>query len=335
MKALQVQGNSVVTITEITEPIPGPGEVVIQSAVSALCGSELKSYRGDGKPSGNTGHEGAGIVVELGPEVGGLERGQRVGVSAVTGCGHCDYCAKGQYTWCHEHQAYSDMHAERFIASARACHPLPDDVPFDMGVLITGDALGVPYHTSTRMRDEEVKTVAVFGVGPIGLGNTLLQSYLGRRIIAVDIVSTRLELAEKLGAAHTLNSSETDPVEGIQSLTEGRGADVCIDAAGKPQTAMSCFAAARPGGTVVFNGEQSALELSPSADFIRRDIGAFGSWYYHFSEFKEMLALYREGLRLADFVTHRFDFPDAGEAFEKFAAGETGKVLLIHEGFRD
>ena len=330
MRSLQLQGNGAVAVVEIADPVAGSGEVVIETAVSALCGSELGGYRGAGSETGNSGHEGVGVVAELGAGVEGLRVGQRVGVSAVAGCGACGYCDRGQSTWCQGRRVYSSMHAERFVAAANACHPLPDDVDWGVGVLISGDGLGVPYHTSTRLRDASIETVAVFGTGPVGLGNVLLQSFLGRRVIAVDVVPGRLELARKMGAEQGVDAGDGDPVARIRELTGGAGADVCIEAAGRPETARQCFAAARPGGTVVFNGEQSGLELSPSEDFIRRDIGAFGSWFYHFGEFGEMLALYRGGLPVADLITHRFVFGEAATAFGRFAAAETGKVLLVH-----
>ena len=111
-------------------------------------------------------------------------------------------------------------------------------------------------------------------------------------------------------------------------LTGGAGADACIEAAGRPETALACFAAVRTAGTVVFNGEQGALPLSPSDHFIRRDITAIGSWFYHFSEFGQMLALYRNGLRVRDLISHRYPITEAAAAFEKFSSGQSGKVIL-------
>jgi len=329
MRTLRFEGHSVVRIVEAPDPVPGPGEVVIETAVSALCGSELHGYRGAGVATGNSGHEGAGTVLELGPGVTSLEIGQRVGVSGVVGCGQCDYCAKGQQTWCSNRLIYGNTHAERFLAAAHACLPLPDDVPWDVGVLITGDGMGVPYHTSRKIADPAIETIAIFGVGPIGLGSTLLQSYLGRVVIAVDIVPLRLKLARSLGAAHTINARDSDPVARIRELTGGRGADVCLEAAGRPETLKQCFAAVRTAGTVVMNGEQRKVELSPSDDFIRRDITAVGSWFYHMAEFPAMLALYREGLPVTDLITHHYPLADAQVAWQEFAAGRTGKVLLV------
>ncbi len=324
-----LKGNGIVERKDAEPPRAGPGEVVVQTYVSALCGSELAAYRGAGHPNGNPGHEAAGVVVELGPGVTGLRLGQRVGASAISGCGTCEYCARGQYTWCHAWRFYGNMHAERFVVAANACHVLPDDVSWEAGVLISGDGFGVPYHTSTKLHRQHIEWVAVFGLGPIGLGSVLLQAFLGRRVIAVDVSPERLALARERGAEATLNPREmADVVEAVRELTSGRGADVCIEAAGRPETARQCFAAVRTAGMVVFNGEQPRVELSPSDDFIRRDITAIGAWYYHYSEFPAMLALVRQGLPVHTLVTHRFPLCQAEQAYASMARAVTGKVLL-------
>jgi len=328
MRTIKFEGKGIVKVVKVPTPTLGSGQVLVETAISAICGSELHSYRGEGSQKGNSGHEAVGTVVELGEGVSSLSVGQRVGVSAIAGCGECSYCAKGQYTWCPNHKFYGSMHAERFLASANACHPLPEDISWEVGVLLTGDGLGVPYHTSTKITAPDIQTVAVFGVGPIGLGNVLVQAYLGRRVIAIDLSTTRLGIAEHLGASSVVNAKEVEPVEQVRTLTGGAGADVCIEAAGRPETALACFAAVRTAGTVVFNGEQSALPISPSNHFIRRDITAMGSWFYHFSEFGKMLELYRNGLRVKDLISHRYPFLEAAAAFEMFSSARSAKVLL-------
>ena len=150
---------------------------------------------------------------------------------------------------------------------------------------------------------------------------------MGRQVIAVDLSSRRREYARALGACLALDPAQTDPVVAIREFTKG-GADACIEAAGKPETARQCFRAVRTAGIVVFNGEQPAVELSPSEDFIHRDVWAVGSWFYHFSEFPRMLALHRAGVPVGKLITHHFPLSEAGEAYRAMAAGETGKVLL-------
>ena len=329
MKIVKQRGNSQAEIEDAPVPTPGRDEVLIKTVASALCGSEMHGYRKEGVATGNSGHEAVGIVVALGAEVEAPAVGQRVGVSAIAGCGHCDYCLKGQYTWCERLRFYGQMHAEYFVVAATACHLLPDDVSWDSGVLITGDGLGVPYHTSTKLCSDEIATIAVFGLGPVGLGNILLQSYLGRTVIGIDRSPERLNLATQMGATHVIAAEkDTDVSASVRGLTKERGADVCIEAAGVPATVRHCFNSVRKGGTVVFNGEQGALELSPSEDFIRRDITAFGSWFYHFCEYPAMLALLRQGLPVSSLITHRFSLEEAPEAYRAMAEGRSGKVLL-------
>ena len=333
MKIVHLKGKSQVVIETSPTPLPGSGEVLIKTAISALCGSEMSTYRTDGCPTGNPGHEAAGIVVALGEGTKVLREGSRVGVSAISGCGHCDYCANGQFTWCNELKFHPNMHAEYFVIPESACHVIPDDVPWGPGVLITGDGLGVPYHTSIKIQGEGIHTVAVFGLGPIGLGNVLVQSYLGRRVIGIDRSPDRLALAKKMGASDVIAADKVeDVVAEIRALTGGRGSDVAIEAAGIPVTAKQCFQAVRKGGVVVFNGEQPSVELSPSEDFIRRDITAIGAWFYHFNEYPAMLDLYRKNCPVGSLITHHYSIDQADEAYQAMAQGKTGKAVFEYGG---
>ncbi len=329
MRKAHYAGDGTIQVVDAEDPIPGPGEVVVKTVISAICGSELHAYRGEAQ-EGNGGHEAAGTIASMGEGVHWLKTGQRVGVSCITGCGKCLSCSRGQYTYCPDVRFYGNMHASSFLASAIACHPLPDDLSWEAGVLLSGDGLGVPYHTSLKIASPEIKTVAVLGAGPIGLGNVLLQSRLGRRVVAVDLSPYRLDLAKRLGAADTINANEEDTASRLRALTGGVGPDVCIEAAGKPETGMACFKAVRTAGTVIFNGEQGPLPLSPSDQFIRRDITAVGSWFYHFSEFPEMLQLYRDGLGPLDLITHRFPLEEVETAFKQFSSRQSGKVVLTY-----
>lgn len=330
MRSVRLDGGSQVHIAEAPIPVAGPGQVVVKALVSALCGSELKGYRGNGAAEGNSGHEGLGIIHAVGEGVSCVQVGERVGVSAIAGCGRadCPACQRGQSTWCAQKAFYGSMHAEYFLTAATACLPMPDDVPDEVAVLLSGDGLGVPYHTSRKIADDSVRTIAVYGLGPVGLGNVLLQSHLGREVIGVDVRPGRLDYARRLGATTVLNAGEQDAAAQIRQRTGGAGVDVAIEAAGAPETVAQCFASVRTAGTVVFNGEQPSVELSPSEDFIRRDITAVGSWFFHVGEFGAMLDLYRAGLGVAGLVSHVLPLAEAAAAFELFASGASAKVLL-------
>ena len=327
MKLLEFTGQATSRLIEADAPAPGPGDVLIQTARSAICGSEMKAYRGAGMAGGNGGHEAVGTVVELGDGVAGLALGQRVGVSAVVGCGDCAECARGRYTWCHSAESRSRMHAEQFVIPARCCSILPDDLPWEPATLLTGDGLGVPWHTAKKIDRADIETIVVMGLGPIGLGNVLLQTHLGRRVIGVDIIDYRIDFARQLGADASIKADET-LIEQLMDFTDGRGADVVIDCAGQRASVANSFLAVRRGGTVVFNGESNEEMLAPSRDFNRREIWAVGCWYYFMSEVPEMIALWRGGLDVTRMITHRFPLDEAPAAFELFERGLTGKALL-------
>ena len=334
MKSLRFNGHSQSELVDVDPPSPAAGEVVVRTIHSAVCGSELHGYREHGAEQGNSGHEGIGRIEALGEGANDimprLKVGDRVGISAIAGCGKadCTYCQQGQSTWCPGFRFTGSMHAELFKAPALACLPIPEDVPDDAATLLAGDGFGVPYHTSRKIMSPDVHTIAIFGMGPIGLGNAMMQAHLGRDIIAVDLSEYRLDYAKKLGARHVVNVKDGDAVEAIRKLTSGRGPDVCIEAAGRPDTLKQCFAAVRTAGTVVINGEQGPVELSPSEDFIRRDITAVGSWFFQIGEFPAMVDTWRAGLDVANLISHIMPGADAPQAFTDFAAGKTAKVLL-------
>jgi threonine dehydrogenase-like Zn-dependent dehydrogenase len=150
-------------------------------------------------------------------------------------------------------------------------------------------------------------------------------------VVGVDLAPERLRLAEQLGARRTVAVTPgLDVPAAVREAFDGSPPDLCIEAAGSPVTARACFDSVRTGGVVVFNGEQGPLELSPSEDFIRRDITALGCWFYHFSEYPAMLALLRSGLPVSSLVTHHFDLADADAAFRTMAGAGSGKVLLTY-----
>lgn len=189
MKIVRLLGKESLRIDEIEPPKPARNEVLVKAHMSALCGSELNCYRDTGHEQGNSGHEAVGVIVELGSAVDHLVIGERIGVSAIAGCGKptCHPCQRGESTWCPDYKFYGGMHAEYFVIAACAYHKIPDDVPIDIAVLISGDGLGVPYHTAQKTLAPKGNTVAIFGMGSIGLGSVLLQAHLGRKVIAVDL----------------------------------------------------------------------------------------------------------------------------------------------------
>ena len=327
MLGVQLLGNEKVIVKEYPEPTYDEHKILIQIKVSGICGSEMHAYRSSSSHAFNGGHEVAGMVIDAGKSTR-FQVGDHVGVHAVWGCGDCRWCAVGQYTFCDNHTGCPGTHAERIASPEHVCLKLPEDIPFDVGVLLTGDGFGVPYHVSRRLNSKGGDFVCILGAGPVGLGNTIVQSFLGAEVIVLDINDYRLSLAESVGAAHTINSQKIDPVEAITEITGGMFADKCIEAAGRAETLKLALKLVSKGGMVMAVGEQGDVPISPSRDLIRRDITLMGSWFYHYSEYPAMLDLYRRGLPIDRMITDHFPLVDAQAAFSKFANGQAGKTML-------
>jgi threonine dehydrogenase-like Zn-dependent dehydrogenase len=328
MRAVRMLGGERVEVIDAPAPAPPEGGVVVRVRASGLCGSEMHSYRAaeamDQPPNG--GHEPAGEVVDA-TRSRRWHVGDRVGIHAVWGCGHCNWCAQGIYTFCDQISVGVGAHAELFAAPDHVLAPLPDDVDYPVGALLAGDGLGVPYHTSQRLKTRGGDTVAVVGCGPIGLGNILVQSFLGARVVGLDLVPRRLDWARELGAAATLDAGE-GPAEALREITAGRMADAVIEASGRPEGFALALRLVGKGGTVACCGENRDVALHVGRDLIRRDITLFGGWFYHYRDYPRMLELRRRGLAVERLISHQFALEQAADAFALFAAGQTAKVVL-------
>jgi threonine dehydrogenase-like Zn-dependent dehydrogenase len=329
MRQVKFLGNSRIAVVDAPDPRPKENEVLVKLRASGICGSELHSYRSEkGLPS-NGGHEVTGEVVEA-PARSKLRPGDRVGIHAVWGCGECEWCQQGKYTYCqHRSGGLSGCHADLMTTPDHCCLKLPPDVPDDVGVLLTGDGLGVPYHCSLRMNTKGGDFVLVMGAGPIGLGNVLMQSFRGAEVIAVDIVDERLKLARDLGARHVLNSKAADVVAAVREITQGVMCAATINSVGVEEGLRTCIRCAAVRGDIMNLGGVTKMTLDISGELVYRDLSLMGSWFYHYSEFAEMVKLYRRGLRVAKLITHRFPLAQADQAYKEFVAGATGKVILV------
>ena len=189
-----------------------PGEVLVKVGASAICGSEMKSYRGPHAWAGNPGHEMVGEVVDS--RGGAAPRvGDRVAVNIITGCGQCTNCRSGDRRFCAQQGYLFNGHAEYVAVPAVNCMPMPDELPFDEGVLIGGDTLGVAFHALSKICLRPRDTVAVVGCGPVGLGFVRLLSFYGVRTIAAEISPFRRELARRIGAERVVDPSADDADE--------------------------------------------------------------------------------------------------------------------------
>ena len=333
MKILRFQGQGKVEIVEAPKPNCNDQTVVLKVAASALCGSELGRLRGEKHTAEgfyNTGHEVVGIIEEA-PSGSRYRPGMRVGARVVQGCGDCAFCKQGYETACRNRVLYaSNGHAEYFRLGTKGIQPIPEDADWPQAALLTGDGLGVPVRCSRRLGNTTDHKVLVLGLGPIGLGNVLVQSFKGAEVMGADLVEFRLALAKDLGATRVVNLQTQNLKQEVLDWTSGNGADVVILAVGRNDALLQAVDVIKQQGTLFQVGEMNEATFNPSTAFIRKEITMMGSWYYTSADWNEMLALHHAGLPYQKLITHVFPFAQAQEAFDIFASSRSGKVILTY-----
>ena len=343
-----------VSVETILVPDPGEGEALVRVQACGVCHTDLH-YRegaiGDGFPF-LLGHEAAGVVEAVGDGVTDVVPGDFVILNWRAVCGRCRACRRGQPWYCFDtHNARQKMtlkdgtelspalgigaFAEKTLVAAGQCTKVPQARPEAAGLLGCGlmAGLGAALNTAPVTRGQSVAVIGCGGVGDAAIAGARLAG--AARIIAVDIDDRKLALAETFGATHTVNSRDTDPVAVIRELTGGHGADVVIDAVGRPETYRQAFHARDLAGTVVLVGVPTPdmkLEL-PLLDVFGRGGALKSSWYgdcLPSRDFPMLVDLYRQGrLDLDAFVTETIALDEVEKAFEKMHSGEVLRSVVV------
>ena len=313
MRELSFSPPDAASLIESPMPTRRSAEALIRVEVSAICGSELHAG-----PGTNPGHEAAGVI-EYAPEDSGFRAGQRVGISAVTGCGECSACRRGIALYCaNGFHVQTGMHAEYISAPVGAFVQYLRALRRGDAVLITGDALGVSARASRRVPSEAGDRVLIIGLGPIGLGHTLVRASSGAYVTGIEPSPFRRRLAQQLGAAQVLA-----PGEDI-----GAAPHLAIECTGLPSCIDLALSSVECGGTVLQSGECAKLEMSPSEALIRREVTYTGAWYYADEDYPIMVGMYQEGLAVNKLVTHDFPADRIADAYQVFTSKQSGKVLI-------
>ena len=343
-----------VEVATVLVPDPGPGEALVAVQACGVCHTDLH-YReggiGDDFPY-LLGHEAAGVVEAVGDDVTGVAPGDFVILNWRAVCGQCRACQRGRPWYCFAtHNATQKMtledgtvlspalgigaFAEKTLVAAGQCTRVDPAVPPEVaGLLGCGvmAGLGAAINTAPVTRGD---SVAVIGCGGVGNAAVLGARLAGARmVIGVDIDPRKLEWAKQFGANHVINSRETDPVERIQELTGGNGADVVIEAIGRPETYLQAFYARDLAGTVVLVGVPTPdmrLE-APLLDFFGRGGALKSSWYGDClpeRDFPMLTDLYLQGrLPLDKFVSETIALDQVEPAFAKMERGEVLRSVV-------
>ncbi|MCM3848237.1 S-(hydroxymethyl)mycothiol dehydrogenase [Pseudonocardia sp. DR1-2] len=345
-----------VSVETIVVPDPGPGEAVVKIQACGVCHTDLHYKLGginDEFPF-LLGHEAAGIVESVGEGVTDVAPGDYVVLNWRAVCGTCRACRKGKPNLCFDtHNATQKMtltdgtelspalgigaFVEKTLVAAGQCTKVsPEADPTAAGLLGCGvmAGLGAAVNTGQIGRGDSIAVIGCGGVGDAAIAGATLAG--ATTIIAVDTDPRKLEWAREFGATHTVNAKETDPVEYIRSVTDGNGADVVIEAVGRPETYKQAFYARDLAGTVVLVGvptpDLQAPEI-PLIDYFGRGGALKSSWYgdcLPSRDFPTYIDLYLQGrFPLDKFVSETIGLHDIEGAFDKMHAGEVLRSVVV------
>jgi S-(hydroxymethyl)mycothiol dehydrogenase len=344
-----------VSLEPINVPDPGPGEALVRVMACGVCHTDLH-YR-EGGISDHfpflLGHEAAGEVEAVGPDVRGVRPGAFVILNWRAVCGTCRACRKGKPQYCFAtFNATQPMtledgtplspalgigaFSELTLVAAGQCTEVPRVRPEAAGLLGCGvmAGIGAVMHTGDVKPGE---SVAVFGCGGVGAGAIAGARLAGATtIVAVDIDDRKLEWARSLGATHTVNSSREDPVAAVRAATNTFGADVAVEAVGRPEVLEQAFYARDLAGTVVQVGvpnPQMKFPDVPMIEFFGRGGALKPSWYgdcLPTRDFPMLIDLYQQGrLDLDFFVSETIGIEDVEDAFARMSQGEVLRSVVV------
>jgi len=350
----RAQGAPVELVT-INVPDPGPGEAVVKVQACGVCHTDLHYREGginDEFPF-LLGHEAAGIVESVGDDVTDVAPGDFVILNWRAVCGQCRACLRGRPWYCfNTHNATQKMtledgtelspalgigaFAEKTLVHAGQCTKVdPSARPAAVGLLGCGvmAGLGAAINTGDVGRGDSVAVIGCGGVGMAAIAGSVLAG--AAKVIAIDVDDRKLDLARQMGATHTINGGSGDVVEAVQALTDGNGADVVIEAVGRPETWKQAFYARDLAGTVVLVGVPTPdMELPdiPLLDVFGRGGALKSSWYgdcLPSRDFPMLVDLYQQGrLDLDAFVTETIGLGDVEAAFDKMHGGEVLRSVV-------
>jgi threonine dehydrogenase-like Zn-dependent dehydrogenase len=338
-------GNSSVELKEFPIPKPGYGQVLIKTKSSTICGSDIRAiYRehlGKGPERYQNkiaGHEPCGQIVEEGPGLKRFKKGDRVIVYHISGCGVCYDCRRGYMISCTSdfRAAYGWQRdggmASYILAEEKDLVALPDELSYTDGAQVAC-GFGTVYEGLEKIGISGNDGVLIIGLGPVGLAALMLAKAMGaNKLIGVDTVDERLEIAQKLGLADHLLKAGPKNVEEIRDLTNGHGVERAFDASGSDKGRLTAIQATRKWGRIALVGEGGTMGLSPSPDMIHDQKTVYGSWVTSIWLMEDLVErIVRWKIHPEELVTNRFSLEQAAEAYALMASGRSGKVAVVFD----
>jgi len=340
MKAAFIKDSGSIELREVPVSHIGDHELLIRMRTCGVCGTDIEKMHGEHITPPVLGHEVAGEIVEVGPRIRKFQEGDRVIVHHHISCGSCLYCKEGLETLC---EAYPKCNLDpcgfseffrvpKELVEGGTVYELPDTLSFDEGSLVEPTACCI--RALRRSGIKPGNSVAIFGVGPIGLTHTELLKLSGATCIyAVDILDERRCLATRFGADATLDPRDEDVPKAIREGTAGRGVDFAIVATGNTKAIEQACVSVRKGGHVILFGApaRGAIMSLDVSQFFLREISFQSS--YSTSEMEMRIALNlitQKRITPGRMITHRIPLRDVNDAFRLAVDGRAVKVVVTN-----
>ena len=343
MKGLTFRGEKTVKLEDHPKPaVKDSKDALLKVTLGAICGSDLHAYhmRIPVNEGAILGHEFVGVVEDVGPEVRRFKPGDRVVPSFFTACGHCDLCRRGWYAQCANKSnfGFGEFFGNLGGGQAEYCvvpladhtmEPIPEGMTDEQAIFV-GDILATGYFGAERAEIKAGDTVAVVGAGPVGLMAIMCAQLFGpSRVFAVDMVDSRLEVAEGLGAV-PINARAVNPTEAIKDLTGGLGADASIECVGSMPAVETAIHSVRGGGTISVVGVPDVSEASfPYMRMWMKDL-TFRSGMCNVQAHMRPLLNLIESKRIDPtvIISHRLKLDEGERGYQIFDAREATKIVL-------
>ena len=355
MRGVVFRGDRKLDILTFPDPTPGHGEAIIEMKASGMCGSDLHFYRHNPAEiirslgfkdlasrgiSEDTpiiaGHEPCGVIAAVGPGVDPktFKVGDRVIVFHYEGCMHCDHCRSGWIQMCDNGATVHGLignggHADYMKVPASSLVHMPEEISFAGGAAIacgTGTAYGALVRLDISARD----TLAVFGLGPVGLSAAQLAAAMGVEVIGIDINPERVERSKQFGVAHAIDASKLDPLEEIKKLTRGKGVTCAMDCAGTEAVKTTAVRSTAPWGRIALVAVGGNLNVDGMKDVIGKQRTIIGSYTFSEVGMKNCATFIADhGVDVDKLFTDRWNLDQAVEAYADFDKQAGGKGVFV------
>lgn len=342
MKGMALPGDKRVELIEVPIPEIKPNEVLVKIKTSAICGSDLHHYfrkYNEATPRFIVGHEPCGVVEKVGALVDHYKVGQRVAMYHWGGCGHCKFCARGEFKHCPNRVAFAcvEKHggdtAYMAVNPVQTLYPLPDNLTFEDGSLIACNA-GTGYGALRKIGIDNSMNLCIYGLGPVGLATAIIARALGvNKIYGMDPNPERRAFAEANGVDVTLDSSE-EAVQQLIQMTNG-GVERQVETSGSIKAQQSIVRTAGKHGRIAVVGMSGLYDTNSGinlSNLIQNEVLITGSHVMNRDEFIDLIKLCSEKeIHFGSIITHRYALEQAEEAMREFAAGNVGKSIFCFE----